>query len=61
MDIEWCRILFTLRPVIDERLSIPSLEDWGGGGGGGGGKKVKARRVSITVRMRIGEEVRTRP
>lgn len=25
-----------------------------------GGKKVKARRVSIPVRMRIGEEVRTR-
>ena len=30
------RILFTLRPFIHERLSIPSLEDWGGGGGGGG-------------------------
>lgn len=32
-----------------------------GGGGVVGGKKVKARRVSIPVRMRIGEEVRTRP
>ena len=41
-------------------MSIPSLEDWGGGGVVGG-KKVKARRVSIPVRMRIGEEVRTRP
>ena len=44
------------------KTEYPEFRRLGGAGGGVvGGKKVKARRVSIPVRMRIGEEVRTRP